>query len=106
MGANESTKFERVNRSLSLLLQVLRHPDHIPGKGILMWAHHEKLVAIDQQIAFVGGIDLCYGRWDDAHHRYVVHCDVCFHRYIIHSDVFCHRCIIHSSVCSHRYRVA
>ncbi|XP_076444985.1 LOW QUALITY PROTEIN: phospholipase D1-like [Babylonia areolata] len=50
-------------------IKVLRHPDHIPGKGILLWAHHEKLVAIDQQIAFVGGIDLCYGRWDDAQHR-------------------------------------
>ena len=57
-------------RQASFLLQVLRHPDHIPGKGILLWAHHEKLVAIDQQIAFVGGIDLCYGRWDDAQHRY------------------------------------
>ncbi|KAL8559506.1 hypothetical protein ACOMHN_037170 [Nucella lapillus] len=50
-------------------IKVLRHPDHIPGKGVLLWAHHEKLVAIDQQIAFVGGIDLCYGRWDDAQHR-------------------------------------
>nr|KAG5699353.1 hypothetical protein BaRGS_008261 [Batillaria attramentaria] len=50
-------------------IKVLRHPDHIPGKGILLWAHHEKLVAIDQQIAFIGGIDLCYGRWDDGQHR-------------------------------------
>lgn len=50
-------------------IKVLRHPDHIPGKGILMWAHHEKLVAVDQQIAFIGGIDLCYGRWDDPFHR-------------------------------------
>lgn len=49
--------------------QVLRHPDHIPGKGILMWAHHEKLVIIDQQIAFAGGLDLCYGRWDDEFHK-------------------------------------
>ena len=59
-------------------LQVLRHPDHIPGKGILLWAHHEKLVAIDQQIAFIGGIDLCYGRWDDAQHRFVSFvCELC-----------------------------
>ncbi|PVD27957.1 hypothetical protein C0Q70_10533 [Pomacea canaliculata] len=50
-------------------IKVLRHPDHIPGKGVLLWAHHEKLVAVDQQIAFLGGIDLCYGRWDDAQHR-------------------------------------
>ena len=25
-------------------------------------AHHEKLVVVDQSYAFVGGIDLCYGR--------------------------------------------
>ncbi|KAH9496560.1 Phospholipase D, partial [Bulinus truncatus] len=50
-------------------IKVLRHPDHIPGKGVLLWAHHEKLVIIDQQIAFTGGLDLCYGRWDDEFHK-------------------------------------
>lgn len=51
-----------------LSFQVMRHPDHIYS-GVLYWAHHEKLVVIDQQIAFVGGIDLAYGRWDDHRHR-------------------------------------
>ncbi|KFM64835.1 Phospholipase D1, partial [Stegodyphus mimosarum] len=46
---------------------VLRHPD--VKKGILLWAHHEKLVCVDQTYAFVGGLDLCYGRWDDYQHR-------------------------------------
>lgn len=32
------------------------------------WAHHEKLCIVDHTIAFVGGIDLCYGRWDTADH--------------------------------------
>ncbi|EMC92501.1 hypothetical protein BAUCODRAFT_77697 [Baudoinia panamericana UAMH 10762] len=32
------------------------------------WAHHEKLVVIDNMMAFVGGIDLCFGRWDDSCH--------------------------------------
>jgi len=32
--------------------------------AILYWAHHEKLCLIDGQIAFMGGLDLCYGRWD------------------------------------------
>ncbi|XP_053683600.1 phospholipase D2 [Sabethes cyaneus] len=49
-------------------IKVLRHPDHARA-GILFWAHHEKLVIIDQTYAFVGGIDLCYGRWDDYKHR-------------------------------------
>jgi phospholipase D1/2 len=43
---------------------VLRHPDRASGstKNELLWAHHEKLVVVDQIYAFVGGIDLCYGR--------------------------------------------
>lgn len=31
---------------------------------VLYWAHHEKLCLIDGTIAFMGGLDLCYGRWD------------------------------------------
>ena len=42
----------------------MRHPDHFPGTGTFFWAHHEKLLIIDQLIAFVGGVDLCYGRYD------------------------------------------
>lgn len=49
-------------------VKVLRHPDHVSG-GVLFWAHHEKLVVVDQSLAFLGGIDLCYGRWDDEQHR-------------------------------------
>ncbi|PPR05355.1 hypothetical protein CVT24_007969 [Panaeolus cyanescens] len=29
---------------------------------------HEKLCVIDQAIAFMGGLDLCFGRWDTAQH--------------------------------------
>ena len=33
------------------------------------WSHHEKIIVVDRSIAFVGGIDLCFGRWDThAHH--------------------------------------
>lgn len=35
---------------------------------ILYWAHHEKLCLIDQRIAFMGGLDLCFGRWDTTQH--------------------------------------
>lgn len=48
---------------------MLRHPDHYLSSGTFFWAHHEKLVVIDQLIAFVGGIDLCFGRWDDCRHK-------------------------------------
>jgi phospholipase D1/2 len=32
-------------------------------------SHHQKLVVVDGQVAFVGGVDLCEGRWDDRDHR-------------------------------------
>ncbi|KAJ8282536.1 hypothetical protein COCON_G00050550 [Conger conger] len=49
-------------------IKVIRHPDHVPSTALL-WAHHEKTVVIDQSLAFLGGIDLAYGRWDDCRHR-------------------------------------
>jgi phosphatidylserine/phosphatidylglycerophosphate/cardiolipin synthase-like enzyme len=33
-----------------------------------MWSHHEKTIIVDQQVAFLGGLDLCYGRWDTSKH--------------------------------------
>ena len=44
------------------------HADH-SSYGTLLWSHHEKSIIIDQSIAFMGGIDLCFGRWDDDLHR-------------------------------------
>ncbi|XP_030893562.1 phospholipase D1 isoform X4 [Leptonychotes weddellii] len=62
---------EYSKRTLILLhpnIKVMRHPDHV-SSSVYLWAHHEKLVVIDQSVAFVGGIDLAYGRWDDHEHR-------------------------------------
>jgi phospholipase D1/2 len=49
-------------------IKVLRHPEHFID-GVFLWSHHEKCVIIDQSVAFTGGIDLCFGRWDDDTHR-------------------------------------
>ncbi|CAF1509372.1 unnamed protein product, partial [Didymodactylos carnosus] len=47
-------------------IKIIRHPRQNVLRGReLMWSHHEKCVIIDQKIAFIGGIDLCFGRWDD-----------------------------------------
>ncbi|USW53501.1 Putative phospholipase D/Transphosphatidylase [Septoria linicola] len=35
---------------------------------VLYWAHHEKLCLVDSHVAFMGGLDLCYGRWDTNQH--------------------------------------
>ncbi|XP_064127733.1 phospholipase D2 isoform X5 [Loxodonta africana] len=54
-------------RALMLLhpnIKVMRHPDQVT-----LWAHHEKLLVVDQVVAFLGGLDLAYGRWDDSHYR-------------------------------------
>ena len=34
-----------------------------------MASHHQKIVAIDDRIAFCGGIDMTLGRWDTREHR-------------------------------------
>uniref|UniRef100_A0A672R4I0 phospholipase D n=1 Tax=Sinocyclocheilus grahami TaxID=75366 RepID=A0A672R4I0_SINGR len=49
-------------------IKVMRHPDHV-ASVVFLWAHHEKMVAIDQSVAFVGGLDLAFGRWDDSDYR-------------------------------------
>ena len=46
-------------------IKVTRHPS---DKLDLLWSHHEKLVIIDQQVGYVGGLDLCWGRYDFKDH--------------------------------------
>eukprot|EP01091_Cochliopodium_minus_P015277 TRINITY_DN538_c0_g1_i1.p1 TRINITY_DN538_c0_g1~~TRINITY_DN538_c0_g1_i1.p1 ORF type:complete len:830 (-),score=214.00 TRINITY_DN538_c0_g1_i1:85-2574(-) len=51
--------FEKVENII-----VYRHPVVFPIK----WSHHQKVLVIDQNIAFVGGLDMCFGRYDDEKH--------------------------------------
>ncbi|KAJ6508950.1 phospholipase D [Mycena sanguinolenta] len=53
---------------------VQRSPSHFQT-GTFYWAHHEKMCVIDQTIAFMGGLDLCFGRWDTPQHVLVDDCD-------------------------------
>ena len=55
-------------KSLHENIFVTRHPKKNISK---LWSHHEKLVIIDQKIAFVGGLDLCWGRYDSNNHPIV-----------------------------------
>ncbi|KAI0755244.1 phospholipase D [Daedaleopsis nitida] len=48
-------------------IMVQRSPSHFQT-GTFYWAHHEKLCVIDQAIAFMGGLDHCFGRWDTPQH--------------------------------------
>jgi len=53
-------------------IKIMRHPDHNVLENAadmtFYWAHHEKLIVIDYEMAFVGGLDLCFGRWDAHQH--------------------------------------
>ena len=53
-------------------IKCLRHPDHNvfenAGDMTFYWAHHEKFIVIDYNMAFIGGLDLCFGRWDNRQH--------------------------------------
>ena len=50
----------------------MRHPDHNVLENAadmtFYWAHHEKFIVIDYDTAFIGGLDLCFGRWDNHQH--------------------------------------
>eukprot|EP01012_Entosiphon_sulcatum_P039373 TRINITY_DN5181_c0_g1_i1.p1 TRINITY_DN5181_c0_g1~~TRINITY_DN5181_c0_g1_i1.p1 ORF type:complete len:780 (+),score=108.90 TRINITY_DN5181_c0_g1_i1:730-3069(+) len=46
-------------------IQVQRHQPR------MYYSHHQKTVIIDQEVAFVGGIDLCFGRYDNPEHKLV-----------------------------------
>ena len=45
-------------------IKVLRHPNVV----VSLWSHHEKIVIIDKQKVFMGGLDLCWGRMDGNNH--------------------------------------
>ena len=51
---------------------VVRHPDHNvfqhASDMTFYWAHHEKFIVVDYNVAFIGGLDLCFGRWDNSQH--------------------------------------
>jgi phospholipase D1/2 len=58
-------------------IHVIRSPNQLL-QNTYFWAHHEKLCIVDQTVAFMGGIDLCYGRFDTPDHVIVDDSDVNF----------------------------
>lgn len=57
---NDSAYSRKKLMSLHKNIEVMRHP----GNLIFLWSHHEKLCVIDNTVTFMGGLDLCFGRWD------------------------------------------
>lgn len=48
-------------------IHVIRSPNQLL-QNTFFWAHHEKLCIVDYNIAFIGGLDMCYGRYDTPDH--------------------------------------
>jgi len=53
-------------------IHVIRHPREVvfstAREFLNLWSHHEKMIAIDYETVFMGGIDLCFGRMDTQKH--------------------------------------
>jgi phospholipase D1/2 len=57
-------RFQNLDHKGNLFFQ--RHGDpNIP----FYWSHHDKHITIDQELAFLGGIDVTFGRYEDSHYR-------------------------------------
>ncbi|KAF2475536.1 phospholipase D [Lindgomyces ingoldianus] len=65
---SEYSKFSLLDLHPNVFVQ--RSPNQI-RQNTFFWAHHEKICIIDHTIAFCGGVDLCFGRWDTPQHAVV-----------------------------------
>ncbi|RDB28300.1 Phospholipase D1 [Hypsizygus marmoreus] len=67
--AMSSKHTKRILDGLHPNVSCMRHPDHIGAKdSVEFWSHHEKVVVVDNHFAAIGGLDLCFGRWDTHTH--------------------------------------
>ncbi|KAF2278997.1 phospholipase D [Westerdykella ornata] len=65
---SEYSKFSLLDLHPNVFVQ--RSPNQI-RQNTFFWAHHEKICIVDHTIAFCGGVDLCFGRWDTPQHGLV-----------------------------------
>ncbi|KAG6014671.1 hypothetical protein E4U43_006287 [Claviceps pusilla] len=65
---SEHTKFSLLNLHPNIFVQ--RSPNQFK-KNQFFFAHHEKICIVDHDVAFLGGVDLCFGRWDCPQHPIV-----------------------------------
>ncbi|CAG8835611.1 19496_t:CDS:2, partial [Racocetra persica] len=64
--ANVEWGFHALWNSIFPNAESIRHPDKDP---VAYWTHHEKIIVIDRSTAFIGGLDLCFGRYDTHAHK-------------------------------------
>ncbi|PVG00681.1 phospholipase D/nuclease [Serendipita vermifera] len=66
----DSEHTQEALEKLSQNIRVMRHPDHsiFSEESVYFWSHHEKLVIVDNTYVAIGGMDLCFGRFDTHNH--------------------------------------
>ena len=57
---NNSNYVKKYFGKLHFNIHVVRHPRYL----IHYWSHHEKMCIVDKRVVFMGGIDLCFGRYE------------------------------------------
>src|SRR5205823_3974010 len=65
---SQYTKYSLLDLHPNVYVQ--RSPNQL-RQNTFFWAHHEKILVVDHTVAFTGGIDLCFGRWDTPQHALV-----------------------------------
>ena len=53
--------FKKLNKNINIIRFPIKDDNYL-------WTNHEKLVIIDKIIGYVGGFDLCWGRYDNNSH--------------------------------------
>jgi hypothetical protein len=49
-------------------MQIIRPSRNSQSMFFTSRSHHEKIVVVDHHVAFLGGLDLCFGRYDTPEH--------------------------------------
>lgn len=65
LGVN-SKHVEDTFKKLNNTINFIRFPSH--SQNDFLWSNHEKIVIIDKIIGYVGGFDICWGRYDNNDH--------------------------------------
>jgi phospholipase D1/2 len=65
-----SAKIQKMLNAMHPNIHCIMHPRGVPYQ----WTHHQKCVIVDQVVAFCGGLDLAWGRYDTSSHPITDNC--------------------------------